>query len=91
MKISDGFLLRILKSAPFSKQETGQMNIIALRPYDYWVKDLQRVFKGQEDVKIKVDCRYGQRRTKKEPFSDERRQAERRKIKETLGEVVISI
>jgi len=37
-----------------------------------------------------VDSRYGQRRTKKEPFSYERRQAERRRQKETLIEVVIS-
>jgi hypothetical protein len=91
MRISDGFLLKILKSVPSSKQEIGQMNIIAVRPYDYLVTDLQRTFKGQEDVKVKLDRRYGQRRTQKGPFSDERRQADRRKIKETLVEVVISI
>lgn len=91
MSILEGFLLNILKSDPISKEEAGQMNIIVRRPYDYLETELLKVFKGQTDVKVKVDSRYGQRRTKKEPFSYERRQAERRKQKETLVEVVISI
>ena len=90
MSILEGFLLKILKSAPISKEEAGQMNIIVRRPYDYLATDLLRVFNGQEDVKVKVDSRYGQRRTKKEPFSDERRLDDRRRKKETLVEVVIS-
>ena len=90
MSILDGFVLNILKSLSFSKEATGQMSIIIRRPYDYLVKDLQKVFKGQEDVKVKVDSRHGQRRTKKEPVSYEHRQAERRRKKETLVEVVIS-
>ena len=91
MSTLDGFLLKILNSAPSSKQAIGQMNIIALQPYDYLVTDIQRVFKEQEDVKVRLDRRYSQRRTKKVPFSDERRQADRRKTKETLVDVVISI
>ncbi len=90
MSILDGFLLRILKSVPISKEEAGQMSIIVRRPYDYLATDLLRVFNGQEDVKVKVDSRYGQRRTKKEPFSYERCYVDRRKTKETLVEVVIS-
>ncbi|MBW1671307.1 MAG: hypothetical protein JRF20_08860 [Deltaproteobacteria bacterium] len=69
MSILKGFLLRILKSASISKEEAGQMSIIVLRPYDYLVTELLKVFKGQKDVKVKVDSRYGQRRTQKEPFS----------------------
>ena len=90
MGILDGFLLRILKSASISKDEDGKISIIVLRPYNYLVSDLQRVFKGKEDVEVKVDRRYRERRTKKESFSYERRQAERRSIKDTLVEVVIS-
>ena len=90
MSIMEGFLLKILKSYPFSKEETGQMSIIVRRPYDYLIRDLQKVFKGQEDVKVKTDSRYGQRRTKKESVSIERRQADRRITKETLVDVVIS-
>lgn len=75
MSILGGFLLKILKSAPISKEEAGQMSIIVRRPYDY---------------KVKVGSRYGQRRTKKEPFSYERRRDDGRRKKETLVEVVIS-
>lgn len=90
MNILDGFVLKILMSVAFSKEAIGKMSIIVRQPYDYLVTDLQRVFKRQEDVEVKVDSRYGQRRTKKEPVSYERRQADRRITKETLIEVVIS-
>jgi len=91
MSTLDGFLLKILKSTPISEKEAGQMNLIVRRPYDYLTTNFLRVFNGKEDVKVKVESRYGQRRTKKEPVSCERRQAERRRKKETLVEVVISI
>ena len=90
MNIPNGFLLRILKSVPVSDKETGEMSIIVLRPYDYLISELQSVFKGQEDVEVKVDSRYEERRTKKEPFSHERRWTDRRRSKEALVEVVIS-
>ena len=90
MNILGGFLLRIVKSSPLSKKEAWQMSIIVRRPYDYLATELLSVFKGQEDVKVKVDSRNSQRRTKKESFSYERRRAERRRKKETLVEVVIS-
>lgn len=91
MSILNGFVLKILKSGSFSKEVFGQTNIIVRQPYDYLVTDLQRVFKSQEDVIVKVDNRYSQRRTKKEPILYERRQNDRRIKKETLIKVVISI
>ncbi len=90
MSILDGFLLRILKSVSISKEEAGQMSIIVRRPYDYLAKNLLKFFNSQKDVTVKVDSRYGQRRTKKEPFSYERRRDDRRRKRETLVEVVIS-
>jgi len=90
MKIPNGFLLRILNSVPVSEKETGKMSIIVLRPYEYLIMELKSVFKGQEDVEVRVDSRYGERRTKKEPFSHERRRTDRRRKKEALVEVVIS-
>ena len=90
MSILDGFLFSILKSFTVSGKEAGKMSIIVLRPYHYLLTEIQRVFKGQEDVEVKVDSRYGERRTKKESFSHERRKADRRSTKETLVEVVIS-
>lgn len=91
MSILEGFLLKILRSDPISKEDAGQMNIIVRRPYDYLETELLKVFKGQKDIKVKVDRRrYGRIRTKQEPFSYERHQAEKRRQKETLIEVVIS-
>ncbi len=89
MNILNAFILRILKSASLSKEEVGQMSIIVQRPYSYLLTELQRVFDSQEDVNVKVDRRYDQRRTKKELVTKERRRAERRRKKEMLVEVVI--
>jgi len=47
----DGFLLRILKSVPISKEEAGQMSIIVRSPYSYLITDFLRVFNGQEDLR----------------------------------------
>ncbi|HEA65710.1 MAG TPA: hypothetical protein ENI07_02645 [Desulfobacterales bacterium] len=91
MTTPDGFLLRVLKSTPFSKQGAGQMNIIVPQQYANLISELRRVFKGQGDVNIKVDDRQGERRERKGTFSDERRQAERRRTKEILVEAVVSI
>ena len=91
MTTPDGFLLRVLKSAPFSKEGAGQMNIIVPRAYAHLVSELRRVFKGQADVNIKVDDRQGERRERKGAFSDERRRAGRRRTREILVEAVVSI
>jgi hypothetical protein len=90
MNILEGFLMRIQKSTPISREDAGQMSIIVLQPYAYLATELIQTFKGQEDVKVKVDSREGQRRNKKESVSYERRRADRRRKKETLVEVVIS-
>ena len=90
MSILDGFLFRILKSFTGSGKEAGKMSIIVLRPYSFLVTELHGIFKGQEDVEVRVDRRFEQRRTKKESFSHEQRQSDRRSTKETLVEVVIS-
>lgn len=90
MSILHGFWLKILKSVSFSKEEHPQMSIIVRQPYAYLETDLQKIFKGQEDVTVIVDRRYVQRRTKMEPFSLERRKSDRRKTRETLIDVVIS-
>lgn len=90
MIITDGFLLKILKSVSFSKEGPVKMSIIVRQPYAFFETDLKRVFKVQEDVKVKLDSRYEERRIQKESFSHERRLVERRRKKETLLEVTIS-
>ena len=89
MDIPTGFKLKVLKSALVSKEGTGQMSIIVQRPYAHLVTELQRIFKGQEEVKL--DSRIGERRKMKGPFSNDRRRVDRRRAKETLVEAVISI
>ena len=85
------FLLRIIKAVPSSEEEAGIMSIIIQRPYAHLEKDLRSAFKGQKDVKIIVDRRYGERRTSQQPVEIERRRADRRQPKENLIEAVISI
>lgn len=90
MASQNRLLLKILKSTSLTKERTGQMNIIVQRPYDILINELKSVFKGQEDVIIRVDRRNGERRTKKKPVPSERRRADRRSAKEILVEAVIS-
>ena len=68
------------------------MNLIVKRPYAYLTEDLQRVFKGQKDINIVVDSRHkdSDQRKVDESVSFNRRICDRRKINETLVDVVIS-
>jgi hypothetical protein len=90
MDILVGFLIRILKSTPVSGEGTEKMSIIIRRSYAHLETELKRIFNGQADVKVKVDRRYEERRTKKEFYPSERRRDDRRKFKEELVEVIIS-
>ena len=90
MSIPSGFLLSVISSISTSNKKTGKMSIIVLRPYALLVTELHKVFKSQEDVEVKVDRRYGERRTRKAPFSYEHRRADRRSPKESMVEIVIS-
>jgi hypothetical protein len=73
-------------------EKDWRMNLIVKRPYAYLIDDLQRVFKGQDDVSIVVDSRHGDNDRRKEDrsISEDRRSSDRRKANETLVEVVIS-
>ena len=66
------------------------MSIIIRQPYAYLEKELCSTFEGQEDVKVIVDRRYGQRRTRTQTVELERRGADRRRPKEELVEVLLS-
>lgn len=67
----------------------GQLYIIIRRPFLHLEERFRRVFEGQEDVKVMVDRRYAERRRGLKPVALERRQADRRGIKDEVGEVVI--
>ena len=85
-----GFLLRIAKAVSPPEQAAGVMYIIIRQPYAYLEKELRSTFEGQEDVKVIVDRRYGERRMKTQPVELARRRADRRRPKEELVEVLLS-
>ena len=84
------FLLRIAKATSPPEQGAGVMSIIIRQPYAFLEKELRSAFKGQEDVKVIVDRRYGERRTRTQAVESERRGADRRRPKEELVEVLLS-
>ncbi|MBI4011604.1 MAG: hypothetical protein HY359_04790 [Candidatus Rokubacteria bacterium] len=65
------------------------MYVVIRRPYAYLERELRRTFEGQEDVRVLVDRRSGERRTSPQPVALERRRAERRRSKAEVLEVVI--
>ena len=73
-------------------ERNWQMNLIVKRHYAYLADDLQRVFKGQEDVNIIVDSRHSieERRIEDKPIPKECRCGDRRQSNVTLVDVVIS-
>ncbi len=66
------------------------MTIVVMRPYARLEKELRSTFKGQEDVKVILDKRSGERRERLQAVSKDRRMADRRRPKEELVEVAIS-
>ncbi|NOR54233.1 MAG: hypothetical protein GQ536_09125 [Candidatus Aminicenantes bacterium] len=84
------FLMRIAKPVLSSEEGAGIMSIVIQRPFAHLEKELRSTFDGQEDVKIILDSRYGERRKKRHPVKSERRQHDRRRPKEELVEVIIS-
>jgi len=82
-----GFLMKIAKA---TSSGAGMMSIIIQRRYAHLEKELCSTFEGQEDVKVIVDRRYGERRTRTQLVELERRHADRRGPKEELVEVSLS-
>ena len=82
--------IKIDKVAHSSKEGAGTMTIVIMRPYAHLEKELRSVFKGQEDVKVISDKRYGERRKRLQDIAKDRRKDDRRHPKEELVEVAIS-
>ncbi len=84
------FFMKIAKVNSPHEKGAGMMSIIIRRPYAYLDKELYSTFEGQEDVKVLVDRRYGERRTRTQTVELEHRHADRRRPKEELVEVSLS-
>jgi hypothetical protein len=85
------FILRIAKATNPPQGGPGVMSIIIHRPYAHLEEELRKAFEGQEDVKVTVNKRNGERRTSRQLVELDRRSAGRRTPKEELVEVVISV
>ena len=83
--------MRIVKKAYMSEEGAGIMTVVIMRPYAHLEKELHSAFKGQENVKVILDRRYGERRKERQAVATERRMAGRRRPKEELIEVVFSM
>jgi hypothetical protein len=84
------FTMRIAKKAHLSEEEAGIMTIVVHRAYAHLERELRRAFKGQEDVKVILDRREGERRKGTKAVATDRRKADRRHSKEDIVEVVVS-
>ncbi|NOR21481.1 MAG: hypothetical protein GQ476_02105 [Candidatus Aminicenantes bacterium] len=85
------FTMRIAKKAHLSEEGAGINSIIVImRPYAHLEKELRAAFKGQEDVKVILDKRHGERRRRRQAVAIECRKADRRRPKEELIEVIFS-
>lgn len=90
MQLPPGFLMRIAKATHPSEEGPYMMSIIIKHPFSHLEKELRSAFEAQDDVKVIVDRRYGQRRRKMQPVEMELRRVHRRSPKEELVEVLIS-
>lgn len=68
-----------------------QLTFILRRPYAHLADQLREDFKGNPNVAIVVDRRYGQRRMRQTPVPVEWRQGDRRMPEEMLSVVIGTI
>jgi hypothetical protein len=85
-----GIRMSILRANPAPGQGRGTMYIIINRAHAYLHETLRKVFAGQENVRVIVDRRYGERRTTRGSATFERREGDRRKSTEHLVEVILT-
>jgi hypothetical protein len=84
------FLMRIAKKAYLPEEEAGIMTVVVRRTYASLEKKLRSAFKEQEDIRVILDRRHGERRKRQQPVAIDRRKADCRRPKEELVEVAIS-
>ena len=82
--------MRIAKKDSLPEESAGMMTIVVMRAYARLEKELRSAFKGEDDVKVILDKRYGERRKRLQAVTKEHRKDDRRHPKEELVEVAIS-
>ena len=84
-------MFSILKPESPSVNDSGRVVIVLERSYDFLRRELENVFQGQSEVMVVVDRRYGERRRKKDFFSPERRNSDRRTSMVRIGSAIITV
>ncbi len=92
MEFLPGIVVSVVRARgnPGPEPGRGTMYLIIRPAHAYLEETLRQAFEGQENVKIIVDRRSGERRTTNRAVASERRRADRRKSKEPLVEVVVT-
>lgn len=90
MDILPIFLLKFFEAVPRRREGRGMMYIIIRQPFDFLEEGFRRAFEGQVNIEVIMDRRSTRRRTSQQSIAVERRQTDRRRPKEEIGEVVIS-
>ena len=91
MALPANFSMKVSKTSTKPRRPIGDLTLIISRAYDDLESELRQVFDGIEKVKMFVDRRYKERRTRPQQADEERRKAERRIVKEGLVEAIISL
>ena len=90
MRSMSPFKIRIARGNHLPEEGFGIMTIVLFQPYVHLEEELRDAYKGQEDVKVILDRRTGERRKKQKAIESERRSADRRRQKQEIAEVAIS-
>ena len=85
------FSMRVSRTSKGPRGPIGDLTLIIRRTYADLEGELRQVFEGIEKVKMFVDRRYEERRTRGQSRDEEYRKAERRKVKQGLVEAIISL
>jgi hypothetical protein len=89
VKLTPSLLLRILGASRESDPTSGTIYVVVRRRYTFLAAGLRKAFEGQEDVRIIVDRRQGDRRKRSWSVATERRRSDRRTNQEELFDIVI--
>ena len=89
VKLTPSVLLRILGASRESDPTSGTLYVVVRRRYAFLAAGLRKAFEGQEDVRVIVDRRQGDRRRRSWSVAVERRRGDRRRNQEELFDVVI--
>ncbi len=90
MSVFPGFLLTVVKTVISSNNEIENINIVVRKPFSHLARELRQAFEGNNNVNVFVDNRKQDRRLETKMVSPERRESDRRLVKEELAEVVVA-